>query len=195
MESGILEQYVLGCTSPGETREIELLAAADPATRMEITAISEALMAYAMDHAIEPGPLVKPLLLATIDYTERIKNGEPVTVPPVLNEHSTIEQYAGWLNRDDMVYHGPENIYAKIIGHTAAATTAIIWLKEDAPEEVHDHEIERFLVVEGSCNIMVGDEVNELMPGDYFAIPLYKTHRVKVTSTFPCKIILQRTAA
>lgn len=195
IESGILEQYVLGHTSPGETREIELAAAADPAIRMEIEKIGEALMAYAMDHAIDPSPILKPLLLATIDYSERLKNGEPVTEPPALNENSAIEDYAAWLNRKDMAYEGTENIYAKIIGYTAEATTAIIWIKDYAPQEIHDHEIEKFLIVEGTCNITVGDEVNELSPGDYFAVPLYKTHMVKVTSTIACKIILQRTAA
>ena len=195
IESGILEQYVLGHTSAGETKEIELAAAADPAIRMEIEKISEALMAYAMDHAINPSPILKPLLLATIDYSERLKNGEPVTEPPALNENSAIEDYAAWLNRKDMTYQGTENIYAKIIGYTAEATTAIIWIKDYAPQEIHDHEIEKFLIVEGTCNITVGDEVNELSPGDYFAVPLYKTHMVKVTSTIACKIILQRTAA
>ena len=195
IESGILEQYVLGHTSPDETREIELAAAADPAIRKEIEKISEALVAYAMDHTIDPSPILKPLLLATIDYSERLKNGEPVTEPPALNENSVIEDYAAWLNRKDMTYQGTENIYAKIIGYTAEATTAIIWIKDYAPQEIHDHEIEKFLIVEGTCNITVGDEVNELIPGDYFAVPLYKTHMVKVTSTIACKIILQRTAA
>ena len=195
IESGILEQYVLGHTSPDEMREIELAAAADPAIGMEIEKISEALMAYAMDYAIDPSPILKPLLLATIDYSERIKNGEPVTEPPALNENSAIEDYTAWLNRKDMTYRGTENIYVKIIGYTAEATTAIVWLKDYAPQEIHDHEIEKFLIVEGTCNITVGDEVNELSPGDYFAIPLYKTHMVKVTSTIACKIILQRTAA
>jgi mannose-6-phosphate isomerase-like protein (cupin superfamily) len=195
IESGILEQYVLGGTSAAESEEVELMAAADPAIRMEIEAINKALEIYAMEHAIEPGPVVKPFLLATIDYTERLQNGEPVTEPPLLNERSVIEDYAAWLNRADMIYQGAENIYAKIIGYTPQAITAIIWLKEQTPEEVHDDEFEKFLVVEGSCNITVGDEVNELFSGDFFTIPLYKNHIVKVTSDIPCKIILQRVAA
>jgi quercetin dioxygenase-like cupin family protein len=41
----------------------------------------------------------------------------------------------------------------------------------------------------------VEDEVNQLVPGDYFAIPLHKKHLVKVTSSITCKVILQRVAA
>jgi len=195
IDSGILEQYVLGLTSAGQSVEVEQRAAADPAIRKEINAIGEAMEAYAMEHAITPDPIIKPFLLATIDYTERLKSGEPATVPPALNKNSAVEDYAVWLDRADMVTPGTENIHAKIIGYTPEAITAIIWIKDFAPQEVHDHEIEKFLIVEGTCDIIVGDTVHQLAAGDYFPIPLHKNHRVKVTSSFPCKIILQRMAA
>lgn len=193
--SGLLEQYVLGLTSPEQSIEVEQRAAADAAIREEIDAISEAMEAYAVAHAIIPDPIIKPFLLATIDYTERLKSGESSTVPPMLNENSTIEDFAPWLNRDDMIASGTENIHAKIIGYTAEAITAIIWIKDFAPPEVHDHEIEKFFIVEGTCDIIVGETVHQLAAGDYFQIPLYINHLVKVTSSIPCKIILQRMAA
>ncbi len=195
IESGILEQYVLGSTSQAESTEVELMAATDPAIRLEIEAIEEALEAYAMENAVAPNPVIKPFLLATIDYTERLKGGEPVTMPPVLNKNSVIEDYVPWLNRSDLLLPDNDDIFAKIIGYTPEAVTAIVWIKEYAPQEVHDHEFEKFLIVEGTCDIVVGDEVHALVPGDYFAIPLHKNHLVKVTSTIPCKVILQRIAA
>ena len=195
INSGILENYVLGITSNSETKQVELMAAADPAIKHQIEMINETLEAYAIEHAIEPNPVIKPFLLATIDYTERLKNGEQVSVPPILNENSTEADYAEWLNRSDMTATETSDIFAKIIGYTPEAITAIVWLKDYAPHEVHDHEYERFLIIEGTCNIIVGDEVNELVAGDYFAIPLYKKHMIKVTSSTPCKVILQRIAA
>jgi len=195
IDSGVLEQYVLGLTSPEQSIEVEQRAAADAAIRNEIDAISIAMEAYAMERAIQPDPIIKPFLLATIDYTERLKSGETVTVPPELNENSAIEDYGPWLKRADMVTPGTENIHAKIIGYTAEAITAIVWIKDFAPQEVHDHEIEKFLIVEGTCDIIVGDTVHKLAAGDYFPIPLHKNHLVKVTSSIPCKIILQRMAA
>ena len=195
IDSGILEQYVLGTASSDESREVEMMAAADPAIREEIETICETLEAIAMANAVEPNPVIKVFLMAAIDYSERIKNGEPVSAPPQLNENSKLSDYTDWLNRNDMVSPGTEDIFAKIIGYTAEATTAIIWLKDYTPPEVHSNEYERFLIVEGTCNVTVGDEVNQLVPGDYFAIPLHKSHWVKVTSSMPCKIILQRIAA
>ena len=195
IDSGILEQYVLGNASSDEATEVERMAAADPAIQQEIETICETLEAMAMANAVEPNPVIKVFLMAAIDYEERIKNGEPVSAPPLLNVKSKLADYTEWLNRNDMVSPGTEDIFAKIIGYTAEATTAIIWLKDYTPPEVHSNEYERFLIAEGTCDITVGDEVNRLVPGDYFAIPLHKSHFVKVTSAIPCKIILQRIAA
>ena len=195
IDSGILEHYVLGCTTVEESILVELLINEEPVIGMEIIAIQEALECYAMKHAVTPNPVIKPFLLATIDYSERLKNGELATQPPFLHDKSVIEDYAIWLNRADMIAREGENIYAKIIGYTPEAITAIVWIKDYAPQEVHDNELERFLVVEGSCNIIVEEEVYALVAGDYFAIPLHKGHMVKVTSALPCKIILQRIAA
>ncbi|MEO5945229.1 MAG: cupin domain-containing protein [Chitinophagaceae bacterium] len=195
IESGILEQYVLGTASVAEQNEVEERAAADPAIRQELDAISEAFETLAMQNAIAPDPIIRPFLIATINYTERLQNGEPVTEPPLLNENSTPAEYETWLSRADMASPGTEDVFAKIIGHTEKALTAIVWLKEMAPQEVHDDEHERFLIIEGTCDIVVGNNIHQLVPGDYFAIPLHSKHHIKVTSTFPCKVILQRVAA
>ena len=195
INSGILEQYVLGIASDEECREVAAMAASDVLIRNEIELIRASIETYASSYALEPNPVIKPFLIATIDYTERLKNGEPVSVPPMLTANSSITDYSQWLNRPDMFSTDQEDVFAKIIGYTPEAITAIVWLKDYAPHEVHDNEFERFLIIEGTCDIIVEDEINHLMPGDYFAIPLHKKHMVKVTSSITCKVILQRVAA
>jgi quercetin dioxygenase-like cupin family protein len=195
INSGILEQYVLGIATDEECKEVEIMAASDAAVHAEIELIKASIETYAASYAIEPNPVVKPFLMATIDFTERMKNGEIAAVPPMLTQNSTINDYSPWLSRPDMVSTGKEDVFAKIIGYTPEAITAIVWLKSYAPHEVHDNEYERFLIVEGTCDIIVEDEVNQLVAGDYFAIPLHKKHIVKVTSSITCKVILQRVAA
>lgn len=197
IDSGILEKYVMGMTSHSEREEVEMMAAANPDIRQEIDAISDVLEKHALEHAIKPSPVVKTFLMATIDYTERIKSGEPISFPPVLHDNSKAEDYATWLNRPDLDFSGSEedNLFAKIIGYTPQMTTAIIWIKQETPSEIHHHEHESFLIIEGSCDILVGDKSNHLVPGDNFTIPLHEYHMVKVTSRIPCKAILQRVAA
>ena len=194
--SGILEQYVLGIVSDEELLEVEEMATKYPEVKQEILSISNVLEKVAVENAVTPSRAIKPFIMATIDFIERMENGEEPSFPPVLNETSKLIDFADWLNRDDMILPTDAGeLYAKIIGFTPEATTAIAWIKGEAPIETHDKEYEKFLIVEGTCNIVVEDKVYQLVPGNYFAIPLHKSHKVVVTSTIPCKVILQRLAA
>ncbi len=196
IESGILEAYVLGSLSERENTEVFNLISTHPELQAEIEVISDTLERVAFAAALPPDPTIKPFLLATIDFTMRIQNGEIPTFPPTLNENSTIADYAEWIDRPDMVLKGELNdVFAKIIGYTPEQTTAIAWIKEMAPPEVHDNEYEKFLILEGTCDIQIDDEVHHLKAGDYLTIPLHANHFVTVTSSIPCKIILQRIAA
>lgn len=196
IKSGILEAYVLGLTDLEETLEVAHMAAGSAEVRKEIDSIGEGFERYVMTNAVDPDPTVKPFLMAAIDYTERLNSGEQPAFPPVLNEGSKIVNYAGWLNRDDMVLPADfKDIHAKIIGYTPQMITAIVWLTDMAPQEVHHNEIEKFLIVEGTCDIAIEENKHSLVAGDFFYIPLHKNHYVKVTSDIPCKAIVQRLAA
>lgn len=195
IESGILEQYVLGNTNIQEAKEVERMAVTYAEVKKELESISRRLEAYASKNALMAHATIKPFILAIIDYSERLQSGETVSYPPVLTEKSVIDDYSLWLNRGDMVFDETDSIFAKLIGYTQEMVTAIVWLTEYAPHEVHHNEYERFLIVEGSCNIVVEGVVHSLHPGNYFQIPLHKKHVVEITSPIPCKIILQRVAA
>jgi mannose-6-phosphate isomerase-like protein (cupin superfamily) len=196
IESGILEMYVLGLTDEGESRAVEQMAADHSEVRKEIEKLSKEYESYAESMAISPDPTIKPMVLASIDYMERMKKGEPASFPPVLNENSKAEDYNEWLSRKDMVRPvDSENIFAKIIGYTPSVLSAILWIKDGAPPEVHDEQYEKFLILEGTCDITIDDTVHHLRAGDYLTIPLHVSHHVKVTSEVPCKAILQRVAA
>lgn len=195
IESGILELYVMGCTDAQETKEVERMIAAYPDIRREVDEIALAMENYAKAKSIQPNPTIKPFLMATIDYTERLAKDELVSSPPPLHEGSKIADYEAWLQREDMVL--PEDfkdIYAKILNYTPEMITAIVWINEMAPPEVHDDEFERFLIVEGACSITIAGRVHYLVAGDFLSIPLHEDHQVKVTSDIPCKVILQRVA-
>lgn len=196
MESGILEMYVMGHTSPEENLEVEEMAAKYEVVKNAIEEISIALEQYATLHAVVPDVTIKPFLMATIDYMERLGAGEPPSYPPELHEGSSIEDYKEWLDRKDLELAEPLHvIHAKIIGYTPQMTTAFVWLELGAPPETHIDEFEKFMVLEGTCNIRIAGEDNHLKAGDVLIIPLFKEHSVQVTSACPCKILLQRVAA
>ncbi|MDB5273785.1 MAG: hypothetical protein JWO58_2152 [Chitinophagaceae bacterium] len=195
-ESGLLELYVYGSL---ENEELVLVVEAlskYPELKNDLEEIEMALLQHAELYAVEPHGIVKPFFLATLDYLERLKAGEIITSPPLVNKQSKISDYQQWLDRADMqVPEEMDAIHAKIIAHEPGKITALVWLRFGAPDEIHHDEYENFLIVEGSCTITVGDQEHHLKAGDYMSMPLHITHSVRITSPIPCKIILQRVAA
>lgn len=196
INSGMIESYVLGLASPSELKEVEEMAATFDEVRAAIEEFSEMLEQQALRNGITPDPIIKPMVLATINYITRREQGEPASFPPMLDKYSKVADYSEWLQREDMILPIESNdVYARIISYTPEVTTAIVWIKNYAPSEEHTNEIEKFLIVEGTCEIVIEEDVYPLSPGDFFEIPLFKSHMVKVTSDIPCKVILQRVAA
>lgn len=192
IESGILERYVMGETSAEESKQVETMALQYAPVQEELLIIQATVERLAQNTAISPPATIKPFWLATVNYMQRLMQGEQPGFPPELHPQSTKDDFSVWLDRPDLsVPSASEDLYARIIGYTPAMTTAIVWIKTMAPHEVHDNEYEKFLVLEGTCEITIGEnEVHRLVPGNYLAIPLHKTHTVKVTSEIPCKVIL-----
>ena len=196
INSGILEYYVLGLTSAEETLQVSIMSNLHPEINQEINEISESLLQLSSIVAPKLSPTLRTSILGTIDYMERLKSGELASFPPLLNSESKISDYQLWISKPEMDL--PSNFqdsYAKIIGANKVATTMIVWLTTQAPNEVHHNHYERFLIIEGSCELTIENDTHYLKSGDYLEIPLHVVHNLIVTSSIPCKIILQRIAA
>lgn len=70
IDSGILEQFVLGNTSPKETAKIIELSDSHPEIKAEIEAIEEGLIKFAEVFAKKPSDSVKDKLMAKLDSEE-----------------------------------------------------------------------------------------------------------------------------
>ena len=81
LESGILEQYVLGDLSNEERLEVEQNALKYPEIKSELNEIESALLRYAISNAIEPSKMLQDKILSSLDKTEinirPIQGGSP----------------------------------------------------------------------------------------------------------------------
>lgn len=196
INSGILEFYVLGLTSAEENLEVEVMCSLQPELLKEIDEISKSLLQLSSMVAPKINPTLRTSILGTIDYMERLKSGETESFPPILNSESKISDYQEWMSKPEMTLPNDfQDSFAKIIGANEIATTMIVWLTTNAPHEVHHNQYERFLIVEGSCELTIENDIHYLKSGDYLEIPLHVVHNLIVTSSIPCKVILQRVAA
>ena len=93
LESGILELYVMGIASPEEMKEVEQMTQLYPEIRQEIELIERGLEEYAFTQAVQPKTTLKPLIMASINYIERVNNGEPLIAAPLLTPTSRKEEF------------------------------------------------------------------------------------------------------
>src|SRR5690348_7605639 len=101
LESGVLELYVMGIASAEEINEVEQMVLLYPEIRKEIELIERSLEEYAITEAVQPRATLKPSILATIDFIERVNNGEPFIEAPLLSPGSKKEEFAYWLNHPE----------------------------------------------------------------------------------------------
>lgn len=192
--SGTLEMYALGILSPEECRAIEAEATRSPELRAEIDALQDALGQVAMAHAVAPPAAIKDSVLHALEafQQQRIRDKHP----PVLHPASRVSDYAAWLSDPALVRpEDPGPMHIIPLDQRDGEGTAVLWLTRGAPEETHTDEIEKFLILEGTCDVIFGGVVHQLVPGSYLSVPLHVPHTIRITSEVPCKILLQRIAA
>lgn len=77
LKSGLIEQFVLGITSPEEAAEVERYAATFPEIQEEIIQLREAVEDYAKQYAIEPPTGTKDAILDEIDTIQSSTYTDP----------------------------------------------------------------------------------------------------------------------
>lgn len=185
-----ITQYVLGQLSSAEQTAVEAEAAIRPDLREAIDSMQRRLEHLVLERAIVPPAGIRERILESI-----AKEGRTAR-PPIIHPASKVSDYAHWLDRPEMVRpEDAEDIYFVPFAENEDGQSALVWLTTGSAEETHTDSIEKFLIVEGACEVSFNNVVHALKAGDVLSIPLHTPHTVKVTSTIPCKIILQRIAA
>ncbi|MCF2445682.1 anti-sigma factor [Dyadobacter sp. CY345] len=87
IESGILEEYVLGTVSPQEKQEVECMSHIYPEIKEELMRTESALEQYALKHQTPPPAFLKETLFAQMNFdevTEEPESTEAISAEPTL---------------------------------------------------------------------------------------------------------------
>lgn len=192
--TGMLDRYALGIAAPGEIRALEARAVQDPDFAERLGAVREEQAALAKREAIVPPAALRERIRNEVSRIQELEASSGR--PPVLHAGTTIAQFSRWVNDPALVRPADAgNVHLIMLDEQPDRQTALAWLVTEQEAEVHDDMVERFLILEGTCDVFLDDERHALVPGDVFTIPMHRTHSVKVTSPVICKVILQRVMA
>lgn len=82
-----------------------------------------------------------------------------------------------------------ENIYNRPLYSDSLSSSFVIIVKKQVKKHLHAHHSEQVYVISGEADMLLGDSIIHIKPGDLIFIPKNTPHAVTVTSTVPLKII------
>ena len=178
--SGILELYVLDLLSQAEKIGVERMLKVYPILREEVLAIESALENYAHINAIPPSKKLEREITEIVNNLA-IEQHISFEQLPRINEYSN---YLNWLPLIELIKPNKidDGIFNKVLQHNEQITQVLVVSEINIPEEIHDDELESFLILEGNCECIVSGKSRFMGPGDFMAIPLYEPHDVIVKS-------------
>ena len=178
--SGILELYVLDLLSQAEKIGVERMLKVYPILREEVLAIETDLENYAHINAIPPSKKLEKEITEIVNNLS-IEQHISFEQLPRINEYSN---YLNWLPLIEPIKPNKidDGIFNKVLQHNEQITQVLVVSEINIPEEIHDDELESFLILEGYCECIVSGKSRFMGPGDFMAIPLYEPHDVIVKS-------------
>lgn len=90
LASGLIEQYVLGLTTPEETQEVERYAHAFPEIKEEINALRRSIEQYAAQYAVPPPAHLKGKILSEI-ASSKSTSGKKVDLMPAVLKRARVQ--------------------------------------------------------------------------------------------------------
>lgn len=194
MDQTQLDEYVLGTLPKEVAIQMAAQCAKDPLSQEQVRATNAALEALAMSGAVAPPKDLRNKVLLALDTArkEEVRSGAIPYLHTGSSEHDLAEHLRG---PEIFLPEGTSTFHQIVLEATPERCTVVVWLKDGFPEEIHSDQVERILILEGSCEVQLGDDLHALRTGDTITIPMHVRHSVRVTSNEWCKAIVQRVAA
>ncbi|MFI5135487.1 MAG: cupin domain-containing protein [Chitinophagales bacterium] len=82
-----------------------------------------------------------------------------------------------------------DNIATQVIRSDSNFTSTVIWIKKEVTPHYHASHTEQVYVIEGTGQMLVGNDHFDVGPGDIIYIPKGTIHALRVTSKLPMKVL------
>jgi len=187
IDSGVLYDYATGSLTSDEMAVVEDCCAAYPEINAELLRLQQSLEFYAQTIAMAPAVELQESIWSKLENINKEKAGD-INLLPVINKYS---DHHNW-KRIVMPFM-PADLAVersiRVIRSSGGVTQMLVISKTDVEEEVHEHERESFLILEGSCECYIGDSTYRLGPGGFIDVPLHISHNVKVLSPYVVAVL------
>lgn len=189
LQSGLIEAYCLGLASEEEYQLVHEYSARFSRVQSEIESLDETLANLSFRFSQMPPVHLKDKILNRLS-----KLPIQSEIPPEINSSSTVEEWLGYLERNQI--HTPENLnFAEIreIDVREGITTYIAWANKGAVvDEIHSNETEYLFMLSGSCTITFNNKIHYYKKGDFVVVPSNTYHVAEATSVELMILIGQR---
>jgi len=197
LESGVVEDYCLGTATLEDVTRLQSLcnqfAEAQAYLEKNQKAMEELIGKFSRKPSDHSKNIINKNILENLKLESASLIGDEQLLPEFIgiSRHSNIDHWDA-LVKEITPPSDFENIYAKPLFVSTTQELILVWAKNIVPDEVHDDLTESFLLLEGTADCYVDDEVFSMVKGDFMEIPLHSNHKVVVTSASPGKAIRSR---
>lgn len=180
LESGILELYVLGDLSLSEKLSVEERLLAQPELKKELLEVELALENFANNNAIFPADELEAITINAILKSEN-EQFDDLSNLPLIHKFSDAKKWQSIINNSVMPSF-EDGKSVKVLRHDDRVSQMLVVSMTDIAQETHENEYESFLILEGECKCVVGEDIRFMKAGDFMPIPLHALHHVEVLS-------------
>jgi mannose-6-phosphate isomerase-like protein (cupin superfamily) len=181
LTDGTLIDYSLGLLNENDRLEMEIALELYPQLKEELRMLQDILHKY-LRNKPEASAELKERIWATLQNIslEKYMNLQHL---PLINKYSN---HKSWMDAVSPLL--PKKLkapfYARPLTNTKGVTQVLIMSGIDIPDEVHEDELESFILLEGECECHVGERIIKVSAGGYLEIPLHQHHDVKILSEY-----------
>jgi Mannose-6-phosphate isomerase len=199
MESGAIEEYYLGILNDDGINQLMELREKYPEVKAYMEEIAKTNTMFFTSIQKEP-PLSCLLTVQTAIKNSKLwletqLNSKTKLLPDFINisRHTSVEKVEAVIKQLKPT-ENYDNIFLLPLYTDEKRELVIVWVKDFVPLEEHSDLDESFLILEGTVDCYIDDEVFHMIEGDFMRIPPGSKHKVVITSKIPAKAVQSRIA-